>query len=106
MIVFLDKLQERGLDSQEVGELLSVKDKKKKEVKMSEPNIEDEWETARENEKIKFQSQIRDEIDDLKQALLNEEKSEISYWIRRIHQITGDYLYHESNNFSELIERS
>jgi len=105
MIVFLDKLQERGLDSQEVGELLSVKDKKK-EVKMSEPNIEDERETARENEKIKFQSQIRDEIDDLKQALLNEDESEISYWIRRIHQITGDYLYHESNNFSELIERS
>ena len=105
MIVFLDKLQERGLDSQEVGELLSIKDKKKEGVKMSAPNIEDERETARENEQETFLRSIWEWTNKFNTAMENEDYEEAAQLVRIINDDTHNYLYHESNNFSELIER-
>lgn len=87
-----EELDKIGIDGDEIKY-------PKREVKMSEPSIEDEMNTAIENEKQKFIDSIEKEIGSMA-GVMN------STNIRALHDKLGDYLYHEANNFSELIERN
>ena len=100
-LVSAGELEKRGIDGDEIdySKGTDVFDEEKGAEERAKKA--DEQKTLVDAEREKFLDGIKNDCQDLIEA----DDDNSGYYVRRLNQVTGDYLYHEANNFTELIER-